>query len=392
MDQLPTSAATRDGRYYIAGLGDNSGTGQPLVVLHYSLACLDTAGNLRWQRNYPNPVIRIGAQFPATTGYAYLRRIVEAPRRGWWLLGDAQRDSANFQLYAIEVDSGGRFRRARWVEPFGRAADTKMFGSAGALRLRDGSGYAVSGQVLLDSLGRARTHGFVARLDTALNVVWRTLIETPAPTGPVLAPVRYTSAVQEAADGSLRVLTYLVDPPRPAPNEFEVLHLSAQGRLTRRDTYCSQVLTQAFPRTWQLLPGDSTILVAGQGAQRDGSGRLLAQPAWLAYFERPCRSQVIPVVAAARAGAGAGPALALYPQPATPGSAVRLVPAGPARGTAPVQLLDALGRPVAALAASAAGGEWQFTLPAGLPPGLYAVRVQAPGQPAATARLLVQGP
>ncbi|MFD2721340.1 hypothetical protein ACFST9_21675 [Hymenobacter monticola] len=361
-------------------------------MLHYSLACLDTAGTLRWQRNYPNPIIRIGPQFPATNGYAYLRRIVEAPRRGWWLMGDTQRDSIKFQLYAIEVDSGGRFRRARWVEPFGRTSFVTMSGSARALRLRDGSGYVVSGQAQLDSLGgQARTHGFVARLDTALNVVWRTLIDAPVPTGGYTTTLRYTSGVQEAADGSLRVLTYATT-PRPAPNEFEVLHLNAQGRLTRRDTYCSQVLATALPQYWQLLPGDSTILVSGRGQQRDASGRLLAQPAWLAYFERPCRSQAIPVVTATRPRLAPAPALVLYPQPASPGGAVRLVPARPAQGAAPVLLLDALGRAVATLAAAAVAGEWQLTLPPGLAPGLYALRVLAPGQSAATARLLVQAP
>ncbi|UOQ97686.1 hypothetical protein MUN81_20960 [Hymenobacter sp. 5317J-9] len=372
-------------------MGDNSGTGQTPVSNHFSLVCLDTAGVLRWQRNYLNPVIRLGAQFPAAVAYAYLRRIVEAPRRGWLLLGDAQRDSVNYQLYALEVDSGGQPRRARWIEPFGRAAFVQMFASAGALRLRNGSGYVVSGQAQLDSLGgRARTHGFVARLDTALRVVWRTLIEAPLPAGSATA-LQFTGGVQEAADGSLRVLTFPVT-PRPAPNEFEVLHLSAQGRLTRRDTYCSQALTAALPQSWQLLPGDSTIVVSGQGRQRSPTGQLLAQPAWLASFERPCRSQFVPVVSAVRPGAVPAGAVVLYPQPAAPGGTVRLALARPLGGAARVQLLDALGRAVAAVAAEPVGGELAVALPAGLAPGLYAVRVLAAGRPVATARLLVQAP
>ena len=386
--QLASHAATRDGRYYIAGAGDGSGTGQSPLALHYSLVCLDTAGNFRWQRQYLNPVIRLGPQFPAYVGgYAYLRKIVEAPRRGWLLLGDTQRDSANFQLYAIEVDSGGQPRRTRWVEPFGRNAHVQMQYPAGAIRLRDGSGYIVSGQVRFDSLGRMRTNGFVARLDTALRVVWRTVVDAP-PTAVGLPAVRVMGDVQEAASGNLRVLTYLGE-PRPTANEFDILHLNVQtGQLTRRDTYCSQVCTQVTPRGWQLLPGDTAIVVCGQGQQRDPGGRLLANPAWLARFDVPCRRQVL---TATRAGqAAAGGSIQLYPQPAAPGSVVRLALARPVAGPVRVQLLDALGRAVAG-EATGGGQDWQLALPAGLAPGLYAVRVWAGGVPVAAGKLLVQG-
>ena len=387
---LAQHAATRDGRYYLAGGGNGSGTGQSPLALHYSLVCLDTAGNFRWQRQYLNPVIRLGPQFPAYVGgYAYLRKIVEAPRRGWWLLGDTQRDSANFQLYAIEVDSGGRPRRTRWVEPFGRNAHVQMYYPATALRLRNGSGYVVSGQVRFDSLGRARTHGFVARLDTAMRVVWRTLLEAPvfSPSAPSITN-RVTGAVQEAADGSLRVLTY-VELPRPVDNEFEILHLSAQGgQLTRRDMYCSQVCALVTPRSWQLLPGDTAIVVGGTGQVRDASGRLLAKPAWVARFDQPCRRQVLTETRAGRASTGV---VQLYPQPAAPGAVVRLELARPVRGPVQVQLLDALGR-VVALPVTDSATVLALELPAALAPGLYVVRVLERGVSVASARLLVQAP
>jgi hypothetical protein len=256
-------AAARDGRYYVAGAGDGSGTGQSPLALHYSLVCLDTMGNLRWQRQYPNPSIRLGPTVPAFVGgYAYLTQIVEAPRRGWLLLGHTQRDSVNFQLYAIEVDSGGQSRRTRWVEPFGRRASAYLLRPASALRLRDGSGYVISGEVELDSLSRShRRHGFVVKLDTALRVVWRYLLEAPPLTTGVPTGQR-AGKVEEAADGSLRVLTY-ANAPRPPANEFDIVHLSAQGQLTRRDTYCSQVCTEVTPDSWQLLPGDTAIIVSG---------------------------------------------------------------------------------------------------------------------------------
>ena len=55
IDHLGQHAVMRDGRYYIAGAGDGNGTGQSPLALHYSLVCLDTAGNVRWQRQYLNP-------------------------------------------------------------------------------------------------------------------------------------------------------------------------------------------------------------------------------------------------------------------------------------------------------------------------------------------------
>ena len=390
VDHLVQHAATRDGRYYLAGAGDGSGTGQTPLALHYSLVCLDTAGNFRWQRQYQNPTIRVGPSFPAFVGgYAYLRRIVEAPRRGWLLLGDTQRDSANFQLYAIEVDSGGQPRRTRWIEPFGRAATLHMYFPASAVRLRDGSGYVLSGQAQIDSLGRTRTHGFVARLDTALRVVWRTLLEAP-PLSSVTPfyTTRATGAVHEAANGSLRVLTYLTV-PRGAAGEFDILHLSAQGQLTRRDTYCSQMCATALVRSWELLPGDTAVVVCGTCQQRDATGRLLTQPAWVARFELPCRRQVL---AAGRAAPVTVGAAAAYPQPAAPGGAVRLALARPLRGAVRVQLLDALGRALEVPATADGAGELELRLPATLAPGLYAVRVSAGGVPAATAKLLVQHP
>lgn len=391
IDHLSQHAAARNGRYYVAGSGDGSGTGQSPLALHYSLVCLDTAGNFRWQRQYPNPVIRLGPQAPAYVGgYAYLQQIVEAPRHGWLLLGHTQRDSANFQLYAIEVDSGGRPRRTRWIEPFGRNAFAFMSPQATALRLRDGSGYVASGQVRFDSLNLARTHGFVVKLDTALNVVWSTVFEAPmlSSTAPNMTG-RVTGAVQEAADGRLRLLTYQAT-PRPAANEFDLLTLDPQtGRPTRRDTYCSQVCTTVTPYTWQLLPGDTAIVVCGTGQQRAPGGRLLAQPAWLARFDQPCRRQVLTPTRPGQATATA--ALQLYPQPAAPGSVVQLALERPVTGPIQAQLFDPLGRALT-VTATGSGQHWQLTLPTGLAPGLYALRLSTGNAtaPLPSAKLLVR--
>ena len=142
------------------------------------------------------------------------------------------------------------------------------------------------------------------------------------------------------------------------------------------------------PRSWQLLPGDTAIVVGGTGQVRDASGRLLAKPAWVARFDQPCRRQVLTETRAGRASTGV---VQLYPQPAAPGAVVRLELARPVRGPVQVQLLDALGR-VVALPVTDSATVLALELPAALAPGLYVVRVLERGVSVASARLLVQAP
>jgi|GEM_PF-4506345 len=382
--QLPWALAERRGKYYIAGGGDGSGTGQTPLALHYALLCIDSAGAVLWQRQYLNPLIQLGTNPQFAGGYSYLQHLAEAPRNGWLLLGHTARDdqgrSGHFQMYAVEVDSLGQQRRARWVEPFGRRASVLLPPYSKALRLRDGSGYVTTGTVEFDTLGSTRPFSFVAKIDTALRPVWSALVPGyapgPGPTG------RLLRGVSEGANGELHVLAY-APPPHTPENEFEILRFSKYGQELGRAVYCSQVCTKTVPLGWQYLP-DSSLLVAGWGEQRAGNrptGRLLATPAWLARFAQPCR-RLGPLATAAPRPAAQG--LALYPQPATAGGEVTLALDAPLAG--PVQLLDALGRVVAT--GPAPGG--RLLLPAGLAPGLYAVRVPLVGRPPATARLLVQ--
>jgi hypothetical protein len=395
--QFPIHSFGQYGRYYIGGGGDGSGTGQQPLAMHYSLVCLDTAGRLRWQRQYPNPIIRLGPSAPAYAGgYAYLMQVAEAPRQRLLLFGHTQRDSANFQLYALETDTAGQLRRARWVEPFGRRAFVTMTNLTNLVRLRDGSGYVFTGVCQLDSLNRARTRGFVARLDTALRVVWRTLLPAPTRAGPA-DPTADTKPgqVRERADGGFAVLEYEQVAnlhPRLRRNEFDVVRLTAQGRVVGWDTYCSLVCTYIEPQSWQYLPADSSIIVSGWGEQRDAYGRVVAQPAWLARFDAPCRRYVVPAQPTATAGPQAGSGGGLYPQPARAGQSIFLAGTALAasRLTAPLRLLDALGREVARLTPGTGPGDIEMRLPAGLPPGSYTLLGMPGSGPAIRGRLLIQ--
>jgi hypothetical protein len=231
-----THTAALDGRFYIGGAGDGQGTGQSPLAQHFSLACVDTAGRFLWQRQYLNPVIYLSAQFPAYAGaYAYLRQVLPAPRLGLLLLGDTQQDLGRQQLYVIEVDTAGRPRRTRWVEPFGRRADVNMSAFTNAVRLRDGSGYVITGFCHLDSLNAARSRGFLAKIDTALRVVWRTLLPAPTAAGPADATADVQPGqVRERADGGLSVMVteqFTNGHPRARQNEFDLVRLSPQGRV-----------------------------------------------------------------------------------------------------------------------------------------------------------------
>ncbi|WP_210514458.1 hypothetical protein [Hymenobacter terricola] len=386
----PTKTLYQDGRYYVAGGGDGSGTGQRPLALHYSLVCLDTAGTLRWQRQYLNPAIRLDPANPAYVGgYAYLWQVLEAPRRGLLLFGDTQRDSIDFQFYAIETDSAGRPRRTRWVEPFGRRADVVTGDLNNMVRLRDGSGYVITGYCRLDSLNRQRVRGFVAKIDTSLRVVWRTLLPAPTAAGPAdpTADIQ-PGQVRERADGGLSVMVteYATNGhPRVRQNEFDLVRLSPQGRVLGWDTYCSQTCTQVTPSAWQYLP-DSSVVVSGWGQQRNAAtGRLLAQPAWLARLGQPCRRYVVQATPTAAMTPADFAGLALYPQPARAGAQLHIGPAG-TPGLHTLRLVDALGREVARLAVSAQG---TVVLPAALRPGLYGVQRFAAGQLVARHKLVV---
>jgi len=85
--------------------------------------------------------------------------------------------------------------------------------------------------------------------------------------------------------------------------------------------------------------------------------------------------------------AGALEGLAVYPNPAH-GRATIQLPALPGATTATLTVLDALGRTLR-IQPAALNAKAELDL-AGLPAGLYAVRVQAGGSTTATRRLVVE--
>jgi len=127
----------------------------------------------------------------------------------------------------------------------------------------------------------------------------------------------------------------------------------------------------------QALAGNQLyVMGAFKGAVADfGSVALAGSPADNFGFVARLASATAPL--AGRAPRGAGPGLAVWPSPAQGAAWV----SGPAPGT-PVQVLDALGRAVAAGAMPAGGGP--LALPLALPAGCYLVRAGP-----RTARLLV---
>lgn len=195
---------------------------------------------------------------------------------------------------------------------------------------------------------------FVARLDTALRVVWRTLLPAPTAAGPAdpAADVQ-PGQVRLRAGGGFAVMAaeqFTNGHPRLRPSEFSLVHLNAQGRVLGWDTYCSKVCTLVAPTAWQYLLADSSVVVSGSGQQRDATGRLLAQPAWLARFTQACRHYTAPFVPTASTGPSRPPAgLQLYPLPAHAGQAVQVVWARPADVAGPwaLRVVDLLGRTVA---------------------------------------------
>jgi hypothetical protein len=390
-DILPQEAVARNRAYYVGGRALDSstigGARQPCA----SLLRIDSAGTVRWQRRYPNPVVRNSPTQPAYKVQFTPLKLLPGPRQGLVLLGSVQGDSSSQHLYFLETDSAGRQRRVRAVRPFGWAQNVSMTGHADALALRDGSGYVVTGDHYI--LGTGIGESFVCRIDTALRVVWTSILPVLGPGGqPDPTAQGQPGLVRELPDGSLAALVQVTKRGQLSyrNDEFDLARYSPQGQLLDVATYCSQY-HELFVSDYQWRASDSSLFVSGGVAQHSATGQVLTRPAWLAHFATPCRRSGPLATTPSSTSPTLG--LTLYPQPAAPGAVLTLALARPGRGPVQVTLLDALGRVVAAPVATGNGSEaLRLALPPGLAPGFYAVRVRAAGQPVATARLLVQAP
>jgi len=236
------------------------------------------------------------------------------------------------------------------------------------LRLRDGSGYVFGGW----QKTAGQTWGFLAKLDTALNVVW-----TYRPPPQASAALK-ASQVYELADGTLAWLagdevSNTGAGGQRTPNLY-VIRISAAGQLVRQQTVSSASCSRLLLYSWQPLAGGGALVVGGYGSN------CLATPgaSAAAYVARLDNATLL---ATATAGAPTSAATQLFPNPATDEATWQgAVPVG--TQAAELVLTDMLGRAVRRVPVAGRGAQVAQALDLrGLVAGAYACRLLVAGQP-----------
>ena len=323
-----------------------------LPYMQTTLVTTDTAGSIGRIRRYPSLVP--GNDYPCT--------LVRTPRGGWLLAGELAGVGADIHPSLTELDARHRLLRQRMPVLFTGGGDERVRRTFNNLiRLSNGSGYVLSGWHQTST----QTWGFLAKFDTALNVVW-TYRHPPQATA-ALNPSR----VYELPDGSLGwVAGDEGSPGRPLTNKLYYIRVGATGLLLGQRTFTSASCTQLRLYNWQPLPNGGALVVGGYGA--------CGTPGSLVTYTARLDSAT---VLAERTGlAISGESSAVFPTPATDAATWQgVVPPGAL--AAELVLLDVLGRVVRRVRVAGRGAAVRQPLAlAGLAPGAYVCRLLLAGQ------------
>ena len=354
-------------------------TSWPTVqVQRYTLTSVDTAsGQVRWRRAYDLPSLNVA--FPID--------LAKTPRNGYLISGDGAVPTGTYaQHLFLETDSLGNQLKQRLIYPLGpnfndgRRSDTW----SNLLALPNAQGYLASGTA--DSTPGPTEHyrrAYLMRLDTALNVTW-VYAHPPALDGQLSQDA---NRVRLLPDGSAALLVRDLN-VRSSQGSFSPTLRLVQIDLTTGQRLSRYVLpspSQTGIRVfdWQWL-GDGTLVLCGQSTQA-GTGVGVTQ-GYLARWD----FRATPLATGRPATTAGRASLRLYPTPATPTQATAAhyqLPPGTGGGT--LLVTDVLGRPVQRHLLPPAPRTGSLPL-AGLPAGLYLVRLLPERGPGLTQRLLVQ--
>jgi hypothetical protein len=344
------------------------------------LARIDSTGQLRWRRNY-----RFGTLLSPTY-----------TRRGTLLL--ALHKSG--RLSAIELSQQGDSLTSRFLSPISTQPSSPGYSWPLSghilLPLRDG-GFAAVGQV--DSASTGIYRPFLVRLDQNLNVQWTYLYRPQKAAGTSYYLYNEFGFPYELADGSLTVLQKNGSSGYNKP--FWLFRFSASGTLQNSYAFTPQVLPAptCSPSSCigylgninGLQPlSDSTFVLATNTTYYyvNSQYSILNYLARLKVpgLRRVVNSFQVPTATplAARPGSAAWPAPA-YPNPAATALRVPLPTHAPG---ARLLLTDLAGRRVRAQAVPPTTAEAELSV-SGLAAGVYLLRLESAGAPAATQRITV---
>jgi hypothetical protein len=370
-------AVLEDGRrLLVAGLEATNGPNQQRA--RCTLTSVDTAsGQVRWRYAYD--------RLPLALDYAV--DLVRTPRGGYLLSGDGiVPTSVYYQHLFLETDSLGHQLKQRLLYPLGPNYNggSRLNGLSNLVALPNAQGYLASGTA--DSMPNSNDHyrrAYVLRLDTALHVTW-VYAHPPALDGQLS---QEANRLRLLPDGSVALLLRDI-PLRNASGSVRSTGL----RLLQLDLTTGELLSRyALPTPsqrglrlfdWQWV-GDGTLILCGQSGAMVGGG---VSSGYLARWD----FRQTPLATGRPATVAGGASLRLYPTPGTsaqPTTAHYQLP--PSTGGGQLVVTDVLGRVLQHHALPTAGRTGTLPL-AGLPAGLYLVRLLPPHGPALTQRLLVQ--
>jgi hypothetical protein len=328
----------------------------------YALLSTDTLGTVGRVRRYPTP----------TLGNAYPCDLVRTARGGWLIVGEVGAQPYGHP-YLVETDAQGRLRRQRELFLFANSTEERVRRSFNNLvLLRDGSGYVFGGWQKTGG----QTYGFLAKLDTALNVVWT--YRHPPQATTMLNPTQ----LHELADGTLVWLAGDTSPSAQPTPYLYLVRVSASGQLLGQQRVSSAACARLTPYAWQPLAGGGALVVGGAALCTATPG---AYPAYVARLDNATLLAAAPI-------APIGTAAQVFPNPATDQATWQgAVPVG--AGSAELVLFGVLGRMVRRVPVSGRGPQVTQALNLrGLAAGTYACRLLVAGQPSGGACRLVVVP
>ena len=334
----------------------------------FALLHLDTTGTVQRVSNFPNPT--------ATFVNAYTASLLPTYNHHWLLVGHAQQNGNgyNFHPYLVEADATGRRRRFRYLPLLGTGHEEILRTFNNALVVRDGSGYVLSGRYTAQPPNGPVT-GFVAKLDTALNLVWVTQLPAQA------TPNLHTTKVRELPDGSLVVLAGDDAAPGYVPTgQLHFFYLSRTGQVLGRRSVRSSACQQLRLYDLLLLPGGGAVVSGGYASC--GTQRSVA---YVARLDSVMPPRTVTTSLAPRTAW----LTAAYPNPATNQLTLRLRVA-PATRTAELRFYDLSGRLHLTVPVPARGEQLELTASVRqLPTGLYGCVLLLDGQPTQPHRLSI---
>jgi hypothetical protein len=212
----------------------------------YSLICVDSAGNFKWQKDYTR------------SGYDILTDMQLTPNGNIITAGMTAKPVGPSHFKLLLLGQNGDSILGKQVITGGLNQFEGMYSDVNSITPLSNGGFLLTG--IIDTVSAARPNGtsmgMVVKVDANLNLQWRYVYRNAA------VDEYAFSKVKELTDGSLLVLGFKLQPTQGG-NGFQFYRFSPQGSLMAVYPFTSNICTQVWGVTFDAL-SDSTYLVGGR--------------------------------------------------------------------------------------------------------------------------------